>query len=136
MGLGTVRNPVRRITPPRGRLAHHRPGVDLRTLRKEIHDASQIPFNLQEGPLVRVDLFARATDDQILLFTVHHIAADGWSLFLLLDDLRRIYPAERDYGAPPPPRPVRSLIAVITTLNQQVSSLQGQVGTFWPAPGH
>ncbi len=89
---------------------HHRPGIDLRTLRKEIHEASQTPFNLQEGPLIRVDLFARATDDQILLFTVHHIAADGWSLFLLLDDLRRIYPAERDCGAPPPPRPARDIL--------------------------
>ena len=89
---------------------HHRPGIDLPTLRKEIHDTSQIPFDLQNGPLMRVDLFARATDDQILLFTVHHIAADGWSLFLLLDDLRRIYPAERDSSAPPPSRPVRDIL--------------------------
>ena len=70
----------------------------------------RLPFDLQNGPLMRVDLFTRAADDQILLFTVHHIAADGWSLFLLLDDLRRIYPAERDGGAPPPPRPVHDIL--------------------------
>ncbi len=84
---------------------HDRANIDLPTLRKEIHQISQAPFDLQNGPLVRVDLFTRAADDQILLFTVHHIVADGWSLFLLLDDLRRIYPAERDGGTPPPPVP-------------------------------
>jgi hypothetical protein len=30
---------------------HDRPGVDLRTLRKEIHEASQAPFDLHHGPL-------------------------------------------------------------------------------------
>ncbi len=89
---------------------HDRPDIDLPALRKEIHQNSQAPFDLQNGPLVRVDLFKRAADDQILLFTVHHIIADGWSLFLLLDDLRRIYPAERDGGTPPPARPVYDVI--------------------------
>ncbi len=63
---------------------HDRPGIDLPSLRKEIRETSRTPFDLQNGPLMRVDLFKRAADDQILLFTVHHIAADGWSLFLLL----------------------------------------------------
>ena len=89
---------------------HDRPGIDLPTLRKEVHDVSQAPFDLQNGPLMRVDLFTRATDDQILLFTIHHIAADGWSVFLLLEDLRRIYPAERDGGTAPPQRPVHDIL--------------------------
>jgi len=89
---------------------HDRPGVDLPTLRKEVHETSRAPFDLQNGPLTRVDIFKRAAEDQILLFTVHHIAADGWSLFLLLDDLRLIYPAERDGSAPPPPRPVCDIL--------------------------
>jgi amino acid adenylation domain-containing protein len=89
---------------------HDRPGTDLSTLRREVHEVSQVPFDLQNGPLMRVDLFTRAPDDQILLFTIHHIAADGWSVFLLLEDLRRIYPAERDGGAPPPPRPAHDIL--------------------------
>jgi Condensation domain/TubC N-terminal docking domain len=89
---------------------HDRPGVDLSALKKEIYETSQAPFDLQNGPLMRIDLFSRAADDQILLVTLHHIAADGWSLFLLLDDLRRLYPAERDGGAPPPQRPACDIL--------------------------
>jgi amino acid adenylation domain-containing protein len=89
---------------------HDRPGIDLKSLRKEVSEISRSPFDLENGPPMRVDLFKRAADDQILLFTVHHIATDGWSLFLLLDDLRRIYPAERDGGTAPPARPVFDII--------------------------
>jgi Condensation domain/AMP-binding enzyme/TubC N-terminal docking domain len=106
--------------------AHNRSGVDLLTLRKEIHETSQTPFDLQNGPLMRIDLFARAADDQILLFTVHHIAADGWSLCLLLDDLRRIYPAERDGGTPPPPRPVHDVVKHTRWQEAMLSGPEGQ----------
>jgi amino acid adenylation domain-containing protein len=105
---------------------HDRPGIDLPTLRKEIHEASQAPFNLQNGPLLRVDLFTRWADDQILLFTVHHIAADGWSLFLLLEDLRRIYPAERDGVAPPPPRPVHDILEFARWQEAMLAGPEGQ----------
>jgi amino acid adenylation domain-containing protein len=105
---------------------HDRPGMDLPTLRKEIHENSQAPFDLQNGPLMRVDLFTRAADDQILLFTVHHIAADGWSLLLLLDDLRRIYPTERDGGTPPPARPVHDIIEHTRWQEATLSGPEGQ----------
>ncbi len=75
---------------------------------------------------MRVDLFTRAADDQILLFTVHHIAADGWSLFLLLDDLRRIYPAERDGGTPPPARPVHDIIEHTRWQEAMLAGPEGQ----------
>jgi amino acid adenylation domain-containing protein len=102
---------VQRVTGyvPVSFTVHGRPDVDLETLRKEVHQASRAPFNLQKDPLLRVDLYERAANDRILLFTVHHIAADGWSLFLLLDDLRRIYPAERGTGLPPP-RPLHDIL--------------------------
>jgi amino acid adenylation domain-containing protein len=105
---------------------HNRAGLDLPTLRKEIHETSQTPFDLHNGPLMRIDLFSRAPDDQILLLTVHHIAADGWSLFLLLDDLRRIYPAERDGGTPPPARPVHDIIEHTRWQEAMLSGSEGQ----------
>jgi amino acid adenylation domain-containing protein len=105
---------------------HDRAGTDLATLRKEVHQASLSPFDLQNGPLLRVDLYARAANDQILLCTFHHIAADGWSLFLLLDDLRQIYPAERDGGAPPPPRPTRDILEHSRWQESMLAGLEGQ----------
>ena len=89
---------------------HTRTGIDLASLRNEVHEASLVPFDLQNGPLMRVDLYSRATDDQILLFTVHHIAADGWSIFLLLEELQRIYPVEQTGNTSPPPRRVGDVL--------------------------
>ncbi|MBB5918301.1 amino acid adenylation domain-containing protein [Nocardia transvalensis] len=45
-----------------------------------------------EVPL-RVDLLRAADDDHVLLLVLHHIAADGWSLTPLADDLAAAYRA-------------------------------------------
>ena len=51
------------------------------------------PFNLASGPVWRTSLFRRHATDQVLLITAHHIAVDGWSLLLLLDELRQLLAA-------------------------------------------
>src|ERR1043166_2964802 len=38
------------------------------------------PFDLIQGPLYRVKVLRRAPDDQIMVFTIHHAIADGWTL--------------------------------------------------------
>src|SRR2546423_4137535 len=53
----------------------------------------QTPFDLATGPLVRTTLYRLAPDDQVLLVTVHHIVADGWSLGVLYDELTALYDA-------------------------------------------
>src|SRR5262249_44678031 len=63
------------------------------------------PFDLQNGPILRVSLYTRAPEDHVLLITVHHIAVDGWSLWLLLDDLRLLYTAQVEGTAASLPRP-------------------------------
>ncbi|MEU8378334.1 amino acid adenylation domain-containing protein [Streptosporangium sp. NPDC048865] len=45
------------------------------------------PFDLGEGPLLRVTLVRLSPADHVLLVAVHHIVADGWSAELLLDEL-------------------------------------------------
>lgn len=89
---------------------HDSEGIALPVLQEEVRKVSQTPFDLENGPLVRVDLFTRAADDHVLLLTVHHIAADGWSLFMLMDDLRRIYTVEREGHGSLPPRPVHDIV--------------------------
>ena len=51
------------------------------------------PFDLSQGPLLRVILFQLAADEHILLLVVHHIAFDGWSLGVLFDELGVLYQA-------------------------------------------
>ncbi len=53
------------------------------------------PFNLQTDLLLRVGLIEFAQDDHVLFFTVHHIAADGWSLDILFDEFVQFYQAAK-----------------------------------------
>ncbi|GAB2810444.1 hypothetical protein GCM10027091_47990 [Streptomyces daliensis] len=63
-------------------------------------DAEQ-PFDLELGPLVRTGLIRLAAREHILMVTLHHIVADGWSLDVLLTELSALYEAFRE-GRPSP----------------------------------
>ena len=52
------------------------------------------PFNLVAGPLMRCDLLRLSSEEHVLLTTVHHIIADGWSLQIFAEELGSIYNAE------------------------------------------
>ncbi|WP_194905550.1 non-ribosomal peptide synthetase [Catenulispora rubra] len=54
------------------------------------------PFDLDAGPLARAILWPTESDEHLLLVAVHHIAADAWSLPILLTDLAAAYRAERE----------------------------------------
>jgi amino acid adenylation domain-containing protein len=49
------------------------------------------PFSLSEGPLWRARLARFGAHDHLLLITLHHIIADGWSLTVFMDELRACY---------------------------------------------
>lgn len=51
------------------------------------------PFDLTEGPLLRVTALRIADDDVIVIATTHHIVVDFWSLVLMMDEIRQLYPA-------------------------------------------
>ncbi|MFT4060281.1 MAG: amino acid adenylation domain-containing protein [Legionella sp.] len=51
------------------------------------------PFNLSQAPLFRVSVIKRGEKKTILLFCIHHIIHDGWSLNILIDELSAIYTA-------------------------------------------
>ncbi|HVA07270.1 MAG TPA: condensation domain-containing protein, partial [Acidimicrobiales bacterium] len=73
--------------------------VDLETGRPvEMHDAITVvqhflarPFDLSGDLLLRGLLLRLKTDDHVLALCVHHIASDGTSRQLLLDDLQFLY---------------------------------------------
>jgi hypothetical protein len=56
-------------------------------------DFARRPFDLAQGPLWRIALVERATDDHLLLVCLHHIIADGWSIQVLLLDFVEAYRA-------------------------------------------
>ena len=51
------------------------------------------PFDLARGPLLHAVLLRHGPESHRLLLTVHHIAADAWSLGLLIRELGELYAA-------------------------------------------
>ncbi len=54
---------------------------------------AQAPFDLANGPLLRVHLLKLADDEHVLLLTLHHIVADGWSMGVLIEEFIQAYSA-------------------------------------------
>jgi amino acid adenylation domain-containing protein len=50
-------------------------------------------FDLERGPLVRATLLALGAGEHILLLTLHHAIADGWSMRILIRELALLYEA-------------------------------------------
>ncbi len=45
------------------------------------------PYDFASGPLVRLELFHRGDDHDVILLTAHHAVVDGWSLMLLVGEM-------------------------------------------------
>ncbi|MHC5762855.1 condensation domain-containing protein [Nostoc sp.] len=54
---------------------------------------SQLLFNLAQGPLLRTTLLHLSEKQYVLLFTMHHIVSDGWSIGLLIKEVTALYEA-------------------------------------------
>ncbi len=57
-------------------------------------------FDLAHGPLLRFTLLQIDEQEHVLLFTMHHIISDGWSLSVLVRELSELY--ESHLRAVPP----------------------------------
>jgi amino acid adenylation domain-containing protein len=57
-------------------------------------EEAERPFDLQHGPLLRTALVRLGPDEHVLLVTLHHIAADGWSVGVLLREFAALYANE------------------------------------------
>jgi amino acid adenylation domain-containing protein len=61
-----------------------------------LHEGEK-PFDLQSGnPLVRLGIIKKSETHHILVLTLHHICADGWSLGNLIHELSALYEANID----------------------------------------
>jgi amino acid adenylation domain-containing protein len=83
-------------------LPGHLPLLDLAALPPEegaevahalARSAARQPFDLSRGPLLRTWLLRLDSREHVLLLTLHHIVADGWSMGILLAELAALYRA-------------------------------------------
>ncbi|HEX2092034.1 MAG TPA: amino acid adenylation domain-containing protein, partial [Longimicrobiaceae bacterium] len=51
------------------------------------------PFDLARGPLLRSTLLRLDEDEHVLLFTLHHVVSDGWSMDVLVREVSALYTA-------------------------------------------
>jgi len=65
------------------------------SLHESLETKAHLPFDLEQGPLVRISIFKRSAAEHVLLFNVHHIVADFWSLAVLMHELGVIYAAQK-----------------------------------------
>ncbi|MBD1924290.1 condensation protein [Microcoleus sp. FACHB-831] len=56
-------------------------------------EEAQTPFNLSKELLLRGKLLQLSDSEYVLLFTMHHIISDGWSMGVLIREVAALYPA-------------------------------------------
>lgn len=78
------------------------PLLDLSRSRREERDVQlrniaqsegRKPFDLGQGPLLRITLVRFDEREHIALLILHHIISDGWSMGILLREVARLYEA-------------------------------------------
>jgi amino acid adenylation domain-containing protein len=78
------------------------PAIDLSTLAADVAEReaqriaaaeAQLPFDLGRSPLLRVWLLRLGMTDHAILFTMHHIVSDAWSIELLISEVAELYSA-------------------------------------------
>jgi amino acid adenylation domain-containing protein len=64
-----------------------------RAAQRIADDEARRPFDLARGPLLRARLLRLTEDEHVLLCTMHHIVADGWSMGVLIKEVGALYGA-------------------------------------------
>lgn len=104
---------------------------DEETLYQAVLDSHKQPFDLRRGPVIRWRLFSQASDRHVLLISVHHIAADGQSMVVMLHDLKALYDAECSEEAPALP-PIKPYSAFVQEEHALLHSAKGEsLKNYW-----
>ncbi|MCP5048892.1 MAG: amino acid adenylation domain-containing protein, partial [bacterium] len=64
-----------------------------RQMAESIAGHARIPFDLNTGPLLSTRLLKLGKREHILLFNMHHIIGDGWSMGILVREWSQLYNA-------------------------------------------
>jgi len=86
--------------------------IDLTSLAKEEREAeakriakeeAERGFDLRQGPLLRIKALKLEKDEHVVLFTMHHIISDGWSMGVLVREVCALCEAMSQGKASPLP---------------------------------
>ncbi|MEM9596177.1 MAG: amino acid adenylation domain-containing protein, partial [Acidobacteriota bacterium] len=87
-------------------LRHLQPGDAEAEADRLASQLARTPFDLGRGPLLRLTLARLGDDHHRLIYALHHIVSDGWSMGILIREVSALYAARvsgRDADLPPLP---------------------------------
>jgi NRPS condensation-like uncharacterized protein len=61
--------------------------------RRAAREEAEAGFDLSRGPLMKVKVLRLEEEDHVVLFTMHHIVSDGWSMGILIREVSILYQA-------------------------------------------
>ena len=85
--------------------------------------AVEQPFDLEHGPLFRVEILKLQPQEHLVMITAHHIICDGWSWAVFLPDLGQFYSASKQ-GKVADLEDVDSFSAYALMLEEQAHSVE------------
>lgn len=88
-------------------LAELEPGERDAAIRRLALAEARRPFDLARAPLLRTRLIRLGDDEHVLLFAVHNIVCDGWSLGILFRELAAAYGTRAGDAIPDPTPPIQ-----------------------------
>ena len=59
--------------------------------KRKLEEMNQQPFDLEQGPLLRVNMVRVKEDAHLLGLVMHHIISDAWSISVLAQELATLY---------------------------------------------
>jgi len=123
------------LVRPSGQAAfreHETVDLDEAALIRRLTRAARAPFELETGPLLRVDLFGRP-GSEVLLVAAHHIVTDFWSMSILARELGECYTAYAGGGEPTLPPPSATYLDVVEWQHAVLSDERraGPLASYW-----
>jgi amino acid adenylation domain-containing protein len=101
-------------------------------LHAQIQAAARQPFDLRQPPLLRATLLRLAPERHVLLVTLHHIVADGWSYGLLIQELAHSYTAYAQGHTPALPElPIQYADYALWQRDWVASTVREQQQAYW-----
>ena len=105
-------------------------------LQAQVERCYRQPFDLKSGPIFRAALFTRSASEHVLLLAVHHIAADEWSVWLMLEELGTLYEVHAA-GRPAALPRVETYAHFVRWQRQMLESPEGQrLKEYWQRQLH
>ncbi len=94
------------------------------TIRRFLDKDKATPFDMEEGPLIRLNLFRLNENKHHFIWSYHHIFLDGWCMPMVLKDLYESYMACIKGASLPRPirRPYKDYIGWTLKQDQEAST--------------